>query len=192
VLVRFALSVIPPEDADHLAALKQHQVERQLGDLTAGKADDEKASIPTGRTERLFGKFAADWVIDDINPFAAGHLLERVLDVEVAEGADSRDRVARLEVPDIRRSHTRLAVLSRWRSSDPHVELQVSIRLRVARKRVVPPRRRPIARLILKDVIAPPDRIERLWNIALNACRYTVILNRWREGMLTLSDFTPK
>ena len=72
-----------PEHADDLAALEQHEVERNLRDVAGGEADDEVAALPGDAAQRRLGERAADRIVDDVDAVAAGERLDALLEILV-------------------------------------------------------------------------------------------------------------
>ena len=85
------------------------------------------------------------------------HFVLRFLDEEIAEGSEGLDRVAGLEVPDIRGSDTGLAVLAaRW-GGDADIETQLRVLVGVGRQRVVAPQLRVVFGFVIENMICSPD-----------------------------------
>src|SRR5215510_14509853 len=70
-----------PEYADHIAALEQYEVERQLRDVAGGEADHEKPALPRDRTQCRLSVRPADRIVDDIGAAAARSASKRVLQI---------------------------------------------------------------------------------------------------------------
>ena len=64
------------EDADDLAPLEQHEVERQARDLTAREPDHQEPALPRHRPERRLGERTADRVVTHVDTVLARQLLE--------------------------------------------------------------------------------------------------------------------
>src|SRR5690349_13753917 len=81
---RFAHRERSPEHADDLAALEQHEVERDLRDLAGREADDEVAALPRDAAQRGLRERAADRVVHDVHAVALRQLLEPLLEILLA------------------------------------------------------------------------------------------------------------
>ena len=93
-----ALHVRPVQHAEHVAALEQRQVERQVRNLAAGKSNDEVAPAPGDRADGGLGINVADGIADDIDAFGSAALLEYLRELP---GRRSRPRRSGYTNPDV-------------------------------------------------------------------------------------------
>src|SRR5262245_59959647 len=85
---RVPLNERTPEHAKHIAALQQHQIERQLRNVARSKADDEETSFPGDRAHRRLGVGTADRIINHIGAAPIGTSPQGFL--EIAAGVIDR------------------------------------------------------------------------------------------------------
>src|SRR5262249_28500841 len=77
----FAADPIAEIDAEHVTALEQREVERQLRNLAGGEADDEVTTLPGDSPQRRLAVRPADWIEDRVDAMLAALALERVAQV---------------------------------------------------------------------------------------------------------------
>src|SRR6476620_5656333 len=77
--LRIAVHPRAPEYADHVAALEQHEIERQFRNVAGGEADHEKPALPRDRTQRRLGVAPANRIVDDIDASVGGRNTEPAL-----------------------------------------------------------------------------------------------------------------
>ena len=84
--------------------------------------------------------------------------------MEITEGSNGRNDIARLETEKIARPHAWVAVLSWWRRRDANVKAQRALSFQVARDRVIIPAgtSKRVARDKIEDMLVIPDRSEGL------------------------------
>src|SRR5580704_8573218 len=79
--LRLALRPRAPDDAADVAALEQHEIERELGYLAGGEADYEIAPLPAERAHRRFGVRPADRVVHHVDAALATEPPERAAQI---------------------------------------------------------------------------------------------------------------
>src|SRR5450755_3722079 len=90
------------------------------------------------------------------------HFLVARFDVEIAERPDGADLVAGSEPVDIRRAHTRSAILPAWWRRDADIESQLTVHGWVGGDRVVTAHRSGIFCATLEYVLSSPHGREGL------------------------------
>src|ERR1035438_8656495 len=86
--------------------------------------------------------------------------------MEISEGTDCGDNIARLKTEDVTGPHTWSTVLARWRRSNANVETERALRLAVAGHGiVVAAARNGIAGDKIENVLILPDGGERIRNV---------------------------
>ena len=113
------------------------------------------------------------------------HLMLRGLDVKIAEGANRRNDISRLETKDITGTNAWVTVLTRGWSGDTYIEAQSALGPLVAGNRIVVPT--PSLSVMgnqIEDVLSPPDSGEGFGNIE------TAKRNRTVRGNLELKIVT--
>src|SRR5205085_12595283 len=74
--LRLAPREVAPEDADDRCAFEKREIERQLGKLAGGEADDQEPAAPGERAERGLAVRPADRVVDHVDAAPLGERLD--------------------------------------------------------------------------------------------------------------------